>query len=242
MRPQCQVDGCDCLAQNVKSSFDPYWRRSTWVREEYNVWPGYVCATHHIEYRARQKGMTGMELRHSKHPYLKYRKDYCENVDARLGFTCTTTIAIPAMLQVDHIDGNSDNNDPTNLQTLCACCHIHKTFTNKDYRTPGRKALKKQKFSIPDEDKKENYYKLLVQKREEKFNIDKPFRPTVYQLMQYMKDADMDKTNKKDWNIMSNTFGKFLSMNYKRYSTERGLKEVKSLVSIVCKAYDDYNG
>ena len=73
--------------------------------------------------------------------YLAYRKDYCENKDGRLGFTCTTTITMNAMLQVDHIDGNPKNNDTQNLQTLCACCHIHKTITNKDYLTPGRKAL-----------------------------------------------------------------------------------------------------
>jgi 5-methylcytosine-specific restriction endonuclease McrA len=36
-------------------------------------------------------------------------------------------------LDVDHIDGNRNNNDLANLQTLCANCHRLKTKLNKDY-------------------------------------------------------------------------------------------------------------
>lgn len=35
-------------------------------------------------------------------------------------------------LDIDHIDGNRSNNDPSNLQTLCANCHRLKTKKNKD--------------------------------------------------------------------------------------------------------------
>ena len=77
--------------------------------------------------------------------YLLYRKDYCENIDGRLGKKCTTTIWWPGMLDVDHIDGNPDNNDPANLQTLCKCCHAYKTNKYGDYKTPGRKAIKEAK-------------------------------------------------------------------------------------------------
>ena len=42
-------------------------------------------------------------------------------------------------LQVDHKDGNHLNNEPENLQTLCANCHSIKTYINKDYASPGRK-------------------------------------------------------------------------------------------------------
>ena len=82
-----------------------------------------------------------VDYMNSKHPYRKYRKDYCENIDGRFEFTCTTTIVMLAQLDVDHIDGNARNNKPENLQTLCKCCHTYKTLTEKDYSTPGRKTL-----------------------------------------------------------------------------------------------------
>lgn len=78
--------------------------------------------------------------------YRAYRKDYCENIDGRLQFQCTTTIIWDGMLDVDHIDGNPENNDPKNLQTLCKCCHAYKTNIAGDYATPGRKTLKNRGF------------------------------------------------------------------------------------------------
>jgi len=66
--------------------------------------------------------------------YTAYKKTYCENIDGRLGKICTTTVSHPKELTVDHIDGNHDNDDPDNLQTLCACCHnlkTHQDINNK---------------------------------------------------------------------------------------------------------------
>ena len=67
-----------------------------------------------------------------KKPYRKYKKDYCE--------TCGFMAQHSVQLDVDHIDGNHKNNDPTNLQTLCSNCHRLKTHINKDHikqkRTP----------------------------------------------------------------------------------------------------------
>jgi hypothetical protein len=36
-------------------------------------------------------------------------------------------------LDLDHIDGNRNNNDSSNHQTLCANCHRLKTFNQKDW-------------------------------------------------------------------------------------------------------------
>jgi len=77
--------------------------------------------------------------------YRQHMKHYCENADGRLGFECPTNVdyikqqmhedVFVGCLDVDHIDGNHDNNDPQNLQTLCKTCHYVKTHINKDWET-----------------------------------------------------------------------------------------------------------
>lgn len=57
--------------------------------------------------------------RQRKRPYIAHRKLICE----RCGFVPEH----PCQLDVDHIDGNHQNNSIENLQTLCACCHRLKT-------------------------------------------------------------------------------------------------------------------
>lgn len=73
--------------------------------------------------------------------YKQYRVGYCENIDGRLGFVCTTTIQ-PGfetnMLDADHINNNHKDNRKLNIHTLCACCHRVKTslfghLTNLSY-------------------------------------------------------------------------------------------------------------
>lgn len=56
--------------------------------------------------------------------YKKYRKNYCEKCNFIAEHIC--------QLDIDHIDGNHNNNDESNLQTLCANCHRLKTHLNKD--------------------------------------------------------------------------------------------------------------
>ena len=52
------------------------------------------------------------------------RKDHCEH--------CGFVPLHMCQLDADHIDGNHNNNDPSNLQTLCANCHRLKTWSNRD--------------------------------------------------------------------------------------------------------------
>lgn len=166
-RPTCSVPGCDNLAVNMSNRKGLYkWRRSNWIKEVYpdadNIWCCSKCHNQNTANKhgvksskhltAQRHGLTLTAYSHRHHPYLKYRKDYCENVDGRLGFVCTFTAPTPAQLeatgldatylgwlQVDHKDGNHLNNNPKNLQTLCACCHNIKTYQNGDNATPGRK-------------------------------------------------------------------------------------------------------
>ena len=56
-------------------------------------------------------------------PYLQFRKDHCE--------LCEFIPTNMCQLDVDHIDGDHKNNDPDNLQTLCANCHRLKTYTQR---------------------------------------------------------------------------------------------------------------
>ena len=70
--------------------------------------------TRHIKLElAKRNGFDDVaDYKNSTHPYRRYRKDYCENIDGRLtyqgvNFTCTATIVSKAQLQVDHIDGDA---------------------------------------------------------------------------------------------------------------------------------------
>jgi hypothetical protein len=166
-RPKCSVPGCAKSAANCSNKKGVYrWRRSYWIKEQYpeadNIWCCDRCHSKNTAKRhnvksskhltAKRHGITLTSYNNRNHPYLKYRKSYCENIDGRLGFKCTFTHPTPAQLeasgldatyigwlQVDHKDGNHLNNDYENLQTLCACCHNIKTFQNGDNATPGRK-------------------------------------------------------------------------------------------------------
>lgn len=66
------------------------------------------------------------------------KKDYCENIDGRLGFNCPIDENFDfrnSDLQLDHKDGNNQNNRENNIQTLCLICHSRKSIKNKDFNS-----------------------------------------------------------------------------------------------------------
>jgi len=159
MYPQSSANFCCSLHHNentarkhgVKTAGHLTAKRLGITYNEYNIKKSTELASRH--------GFASVtEYKNSMHPYLKYRKDYCENTDGRLGFVCNTVLPTQEMidavgligwkpkqfLEVDHIDGNSDHNDPDNLQTLCKHCHVIKSYTHGDHLTPGRKTRKKE--------------------------------------------------------------------------------------------------
>ena len=76
---------------------------------------------------------------------IEVKKTYCENIDGRLnGYKCTTTIPYKGALEIDHIDGNAENNTIENIQTLCRVCHSYKGHKNNDYK-------KRRKLKIDDQ-------------------------------------------------------------------------------------------
>lgn len=115
--PQCREPFCGNSADNAGNG-------------RYHIY----CSMHH---KSRYQNKNGYNS------YRGHKKDYCENVDARLGFTCTSTVLISDQLEVDHIDGDKKNGDESNLQTLCACCHRYKTSMNGD-----RGPLEKRRYYL----------------------------------------------------------------------------------------------
>ena len=137
------VDFTDVLAKNAGFSsgkeYTKHIQRQTALNAGFDTYAEYLAYNNQIA--AEEAGFdTIADWKNSKHPYRKYRKDYCENLDGRLGFSCTTTIMINDQLEVDHINGKPWDNRLENLQTLCGCCHTYKTKIFKDYATPGRKS------------------------------------------------------------------------------------------------------
>ena len=116
---KCNVPGCHRLGQHMGK----YRKDGSPLRRA-------KCHMHH----SLKYGLKGW--------YKIYRKDYCENLDGRLGFICTSTI-IDAdwQLDADHINGDPTDNRPENIQTLCKCCHPIKTKQEQDYLSSGRKKL-----------------------------------------------------------------------------------------------------
>lgn len=125
------------------------------------------CQVCHKIYFAGKRGLTPTQWTNSFHPYLKHRKQHCENIGPifwlelidyvynktgrvvefsnEMTFACTSTIFWEGSLQVDHKDGNPENHDPDNLHTLCANCHAFKSWKFGDAHTDGRKKLKEQR-------------------------------------------------------------------------------------------------
>mgnify|MGYP001409975445 CR=1 FL=1 len=114
----------------------------------------HICSRHHQDRLAKKNGVLNYTaLTGPQSGYARHRKTYCENIDGRLGFKCTTNIINEetemgtmwyGMLDVDHIDGDPSNDSAENCQTFCKCCHAYKTYISKDTSTPGRKTLKKE--------------------------------------------------------------------------------------------------
>ncbi len=104
-RPICEIEDCgNLVAYSSKRPSGGYYFRKK-------------CNKHH----ELQYGM----ISSGKRKHWRIKKDHCETCNFKAEHSC--------QLDVDHIDGNHDNNEPSNLQTLCSNCHRLKTWKNKDY-------------------------------------------------------------------------------------------------------------
>lgn len=67
-----------------------------------------------------------------------HKKKYCENIDGHLGFKCP----VPTIeswegfeigcLDLDHLDGDHNNNNKENVRTYCKLCHNRKSIEQGD--------------------------------------------------------------------------------------------------------------
>jgi len=115
----CEVDGCGSLGQHLGK----YHKNGEIKRRK-------KCPKHHRS----EYGMLGWD-------YKKYRLNYCENIDGRIGFVCTSVIVESAwewQLDADHINENHNDNRKENIQTLCKCCHAIKTKQSREKLTSDR--------------------------------------------------------------------------------------------------------
>ena len=113
----------------------PDWHRITDVDEKSKIGLCQICGTVSVRkrYKKRKDGSDMYRCQNeysrrrnlSKRPYRIHLKKSCE----MCGFMPQHEI----QMDIDHIDGNSKNNDLSNLQTLCANCHRLKTFINRDF-------------------------------------------------------------------------------------------------------------
>ena len=129
----CEVPGCNKPGQHLGK----YYKNGEPKRRA-------KCSKHH-----------GLKYGLLNWDYKQYRKDYCENIDARLGFKCTTTIIDPEwQLDADHINGDPNSHKIMGakaIQTLCKCCHAIKTRDNQDYLTSEVKYIRSDfKSSVTD--------------------------------------------------------------------------------------------
>ena len=166
---RCEYPGCDKIANKRQNKAKTYWyyQHSDLLCQLYpeHTTTGYVCGHHQQVAWYESKDVNRFYyydhmLKAKSKNHRKWVKDYCENRDGRFGYKCPATpppkeVIIEKIdphpsgywrswLHVDHIDGNPLNNDPKNLQTICANCHTFKTQVNKDSASPGRKFYKMQ--------------------------------------------------------------------------------------------------
>lgn len=92
----------------------------------------------HVSIPKIKKGQGGNYKRYLK----ETRGDKCEECNQNNSWNNK-----PLMLQLDHIDGNSDNNNLTNLRLLCPNCHSQtETYGNAGKGSRYKKITKRNKY------------------------------------------------------------------------------------------------
>lgn len=91
-----------------------------------------ICGVHPVTSRGGGQWHKQCKSCRSK-PWVRYKGDICE--------ICGFVPVHRVQLDVDHIDGNKDNESPSNRQTICANCHRLKTYLNSDWEQKEKMEL-----------------------------------------------------------------------------------------------------
>ncbi len=95
-------------------------------------------------YKARKTGVMGPAMK----GITIHKKEYRENSDGHLGWTCPVPpilwkeLGLLGALDLEHTDGNHDNNDPDNVKTICKLCHSKKSSIEGDCNSTKSTARK----------------------------------------------------------------------------------------------------
>ena len=141
MRPTCINHGCDSLVVPMSGKVtdsNPRWR----------VHCG-DCQKASYGGKEHKSGVT------------PFKTGKCSNTDGHLGFDCMIKWSkVPnwakGMTEVDHIDGNSINNNISNLDELCPICHKLKGQISDDYNNTRKP--KHDRINISVNKKRVNTY------------------------------------------------------------------------------------
>lgn len=79
--------------------------------------------------KKHSQGMPGKRGGASRGRITKYTRQFKEDTCVACGFIAEHH----CQLDVDHINGDRTDNNPSNLQTLCANCHRLKTFNGREF-------------------------------------------------------------------------------------------------------------
>lgn len=117
-----------------------------------------ICQSCHEAKIKSNKNSNRSSNRGKKLKYRKHKKNKCEK--------CGFTPKHKCQLDVDHIDNDHNNNDPSNLQTLCANCHRLKTQKERELSVSERDILVKEFYKEQKEFKASLPKMKLIRKRE----------------------------------------------------------------------------
>lgn len=87
----------------------------------------------------KNKQVCGAHRSTRKHEVDRWKMDHgCANRGGKYGFPCVSKDIInPVQLDINHIDGNNDNRDESNVECLCAMCHRLVTIRAEHHLRPN---------------------------------------------------------------------------------------------------------